>query len=159
MSEENEFLERYKKVIDTKNRVIYELESLGFTKVLDMLPNKDETITFSKEIYNGVHIFVKNPFSFKIFRIEIKLKNSKSQINIGILFDEVNLFETINLISDNIEVFICALNTMSGKISLDFGYFPRNREYSLRDEHGQKLYLSVDGEELSLYSRFNQRYI
>lgn len=53
MSEENEFLERYKKVIDTKNRVIYELESLGFTKVLDMLPNKYETITFSKEIYNG----------------------------------------------------------------------------------------------------------
>lgn len=153
MTVENEFQKKFEDITKMKNNFIYELESLGFSQT------EDKTTTFKKFIKDNICFIVVMPFDFKMFRLELKLdKGYHSRICISRLMTIEDLFNAVELISDNLFIFECILECMSGAIKLDFDYFPRHKTYKASDSYGRNMYLSIDEYGLSLYSKIDEPY-
>ena len=153
MTVENEFQKKLENITVLRNNFIYKLESFGFFQT------EDKTTTFKKFIKDNICFIVVMPFDFKMFRLELKLdKGYHSRIYISRLMTIEDLFNAVELISDNLFIFECILENMSGNIKVDFDYFPRHKTYKISDIYGRKMYLSINECGLSLHSKIDEPY-
>lgn len=154
MTVEDEFQKKFEDITILRNNFIYELESVGFCQT------EDKTTTFKKFIKDNICFIVVMPFDFKMFRLELKLdKGYYSRIYISRLMTIEDLFNAVELISDNLFIFECILENMNGIIKLDSDYFPRHKTYKVSDDFVRKMYLSIDEYCLSLYSKIDEPYV
>lgn len=154
MTAESEFQKKFEDITKLRNNFIYELESFGFFQT------EDKTTTFKKFIKDNICFIVVMPFDFKMFRLELKLdKGYYSRIYISRLMTIEDLFNAVELISDNLFIFECILENMNGIIKLDSDYFPRHKTYKVSDDFVRKMYLSIDEYCLSLYSKIDEPYV